>query len=804
MSSLSHRPRDPIVGQPVPHESARLHVTGQALYTDDIAARTPDALTAWPVQSPHAHARIRSIDSAAALALPGVVRVLTAVDVPGVNDCGGKGDEPLFPAEAMFHGHAVAWVLAENQDTARAGAAAVTVDYEVLPSLISVRDAIAAGSFQGTPKTVSRGDARAALATAHRVLAGVTEFSGQEHFYLETQAALATVDEGGQLFVQSSTQHPSETQEILAHVLNRPHHEVTVQSLRMGGGFGGKEMQSHGFAAIAALGTLLTGRPVRVRLNRTLDMTMTGKRHGFHTTWEVGFSEDGTLLALKAQLTSDGGWCLDLSQAVLARALCHVDNAYFIPNVEVQGRVARSNKTSQTAFRGFGGPQGMLLIEDILGRSAPLLGLTPEQLRRKNFYREGQNTPYGMPVRQADRIATVWNQVFEHSDFAARRKEIDAFNTVNTDQKRGLAITPVKFGISFNLVAFNQAGALVHVYKDGSVLINHGGTEMGQGLHTKMLQVAATALGVPLSSVRLAPTRTDKVPNTSATAASSGSDLNGGAVKNACEQIVERLSVVAGGMLGASSHDVRISQGTVTALGVKNKSFPFSEVVMAAYMQRVQLWAAGFYRTEGLHWNAETMQGEPFKYFACGAAVAEVEVDGFTGAYSQRRVDIVHDAGNSLSPIVDIGQIEGGYVQGAGWLTLEDLRWDEGTGPTRGRLLTQSASTYKLPSFSEMPEIFNVHLLEHAEEEGAVYGAKAVGEPPFMLAFSVREALRAAVAAFGPAGRSVTLASPATPEAVFWAVQESREAATEAAAQTPDPLSTEAATAIPRPAIVEP
>ena len=777
MSELSQRPSSAIVGLPVPHESARLHVTGQAIYTDDIAARTPNALTAWPVQSPHAHALVRSIETAAALALPGVLRVLTAADVPGLNDCGGKGDEPLFPSEAMFYGHAVAWVLAEDQDAARAGAAAVAVDYEVLPSLISVTDAITAGSFQGMPKTVSRGNADVALASAHRVVRGVTEFSGQEHFYLETQAALAVVDEAGQLFVQSSTQHPSETQEILAHVLKLAHHEVTVQSLRMGGGFGGKEMQSHGFAAIAALGTLLTGRPVRVRLNRTLDMTMTGKRHGFHTTWEAGFSEDGSLLALKAQLTSDGGWCLDLSEAVLARALCHVDNAYFIPHVEVRGRVARSNKTSQTAFRGFGGPQGMLLIEDILGRSAPLLGLSPEELRRMNFYREGQRTPYGMPVRHASRITRVWDQVLDSSNFAARRIEIDAFNATHPDQKRGLAITPVKFGISFNLVAFNQAGALVNIYKDGSVLINHGGTEMGQGLHTKMLQVAATALGVPLSTVRLAPTRTDKVPNTSATAASSGSDLNGGAVKNACEQLADRLAVVAGGMLGASAHDVRFSQGQVTALGVAEKSFDFSEVVMAAYLQRVQLSAAGYYRTEGLHWNPDTMQGEPFKYFACGAAVSEIEIDRFTGAYTQRRVDIVHDAGDSLSPIVDIGQIEGGYVQGVGWLTLEDLRWDESTGPNRGRLLTQSASTYKLPSFSEMPEVFNVQLLEHAEEEGAVYGSKAVGEPPFMLAFSAREALRDAIRAFGPAGRSVMLASPATPEAVFWAVQDARQAA---------------------------
>lgn len=777
MSHLSQRPSAPAVGKPAPHESARAHVTGRALYTDDLSHRTANTLTAWPVQSPHAHARIRAIEASAALAVPGVVRVLTAADVPGLNDCGIKGDEPLFPSEAMFHGHAVAWVLAEDQDAARAGAAAVAVDYQVLPSLVSLAEAIASESFQGVPRTVRRGDAGAALATAHLVVSGVTECSGQEHFYVETQAALATVDEGGQIFVQSSTQHPSETQAILAHVLGRADHGITVQSLRMGGAFGGKEMQSHGFAAVAALGTLLTGRPVRVRLNRTLDMTMTGKRHGFHTSWEAGFAADGTLLALKALLTSDGGWCLDLSEAVMGRALCHVDNAYFIPHVEATGRITQSNKTSQTAFRGFGGPQGMLLIEDILGRSAPLLGLPPEELRRRNFYRQGQSTPYGMEVRHAERLTSIWAQALERSSFAERRTEIDAFNDAHPDTKRGLAITPVKFGISFNLVALNQAGALVHVYKDGSVLISHGGTEMGQGLHTKMLQVAATALCLPLSAVRLAPTRTDKVPNTSATAASSGSDLNGGAVKNACEQILARISVVAGGMLGVSAQDVRFAEGLVTALGVPDKSFTFAEVVMNAYLQRVQLWAAGHYRTEGLHWNPETMQGSPFKYFACGAAVAEVEVDGFTGAYTQRRVDIVHDAGDPLSPLIDIGQIEGGYVQGVGWLTLEDLRWNEGTGPDRGRLLTQSASTYKLPSISEMPEVFNVHLLEHAAEEGAVYGAKAVGEPPLMLAFSAREALRDAVCAFGPAGRSVTLPAPATPEAVFWALRDAQDAA---------------------------
>jgi xanthine dehydrogenase large subunit len=578
------------------------------------------------------------------------------------------------------------------------------------------------------------------------------------------------------VFVQSSTQHPSETQEIIAHVLGRGSHEVTVQCLRMGGGFGGKEMQPHGYAAIAALGATLTGRPVRLRLNRTQDITMTGKRHGFHAVWKVGFDGAGKIRALAATLTADGGWSLDLSEPVQARALCHIDNAYWVPHIEVHGRIAKTNKTSQTAFRGFGGPQGMIVMEDILGRCAPLLGLSARELRRRNFYQAGHTTPYGQPVRHPERIERVWSQVTESGDVDRRLAGIAAFNAAHEHKKRALAITPVKFGISFNLTAFNQAGALVHVYKDGTVLINHGGTEMGQGLHTKMLQVAATALGVPLSLVRLAPTRTDKVPNTSATAASSGADLNGGAVKNACEQIRTRLADVAAGELGVHPDDVRFVDGIVTGLADKDKNLTFAEVVHLAYYRRVQLSAAGFYRTAGLHWDAKNMHGEPFKYFAYGAAASEVEVDGFTGAYTLRRVDIVHDVGDSLSPLVDLGQVEGGFVQGAGWLTLEDLRWDTGDGPNRGRLSTQAASTYKLPSFSEMPTEFRVTLLEKAAEDGAVYGSKAVGEPPLMLAFSVREALREAVAAFGPEGHSVDLGCPSTPEAVFWAVEAARSA----------------------------
>ncbi|MEV5001286.1 xanthine dehydrogenase molybdopterin binding subunit [Nocardioides sp. LML1-1-1.1] len=753
MSGLARRPAHADVGRARPHEAAALHVTGRALYTDDVALRTPGLLHAHPVASPHAHARVVALDPRPAYDVPGVVRVLTAADVPGVNDAGVKHDEPLFPGEAMFHGHAVAWVLGETLEAARLGAAAVSVSWEPLPSVLTLTEAIAQGSFQGARPRLQRGSVDDGFAASTRVVEGELEMAGQEHFYLETHASLALVEDDGQVFVQCSTQHPTETQEIVAHVLGLDSHQVTVQCLRMGGGFGGKEMQPHGFAAVAALGARLTGRPVRVRLTRQQDMAMTGKRHGFHAVWRAGFDDDGRIQALEATLTADGGWSLDLSEPVLSRALCHVDNAYWIPHLAVAGRIARTHKTSQTAFRGFGGPQGMLVIEDILGRCAPLLGLPAEELRRRNLYVEGQATPYGQPVRHAERLHRAWQQVLDSSDFAARRAAVTAANAGDPHRKRGLAITPVKFGISFNFTAFNQAGALVHVYKDGSVLVNHGGTEMGQGLHTKMLQVAATALGLPIERVRLAPTRTDKVPNTSATAASSGADLNGAAVKDACDQVLARLAPVR----------ERLGEGA-----------SWEEVVRAAYLDRVQLWAAGFYRTEGLSWDAAAMRGSPFKYFAYGVAAAEVEVDGFTGAYDVTRVDIVHDVGDSLSPMIDIGQVEGGFVQGMGWLTLEDLRWDQSDGATRGRLATASASTYKIPSLSELPGTMRIALLEQAGEDGVVYGSKAVGEPPLMLAFSVREAIREAVAAFGPAGHVVDLPSPATPEAVWWAVEEAR------------------------------
>ena len=573
---LADRPDQPVVGLEVPHESADLHVTGAALYTQDLAGRTLGTLHAWPVQAPCAHALVTGLRMAAAYEVPGVVRVLTAADVPGRNDAGERDDEPLFPSEVMYYGHAVCWVLGETLEAARQGAAVVEADYEPLPALITVHDAIAAGSYQGHQRTVRRGDAAAGLERAAYRFGGELEIGGQEHFYLETQAALALVDASGQIFVQSSTQHPTETQDIVAHVLGLPAHQVTVQCLRMGGGFGGKEFQPHGLAAVAALGATLTGRPVSLRLNRTQDITMTGKRHPFYAVWEAGFDAGKRLCALRATLTSNGGWSLDLSEPVLARALCHIDNAYWIPDIEVHGRVAKTNRASNTAFRGFGGPQGMIVIEDILGRCAPQLGVAPDELRHRNFYAPGQTTPYGQPVRHAERLEAVWSTLTERSDFARRQAEVAAFNAAHPHAKRGLAITPVKFGISFNLTAFNQAGALVHVYKDGSVLISHGGTEMGQGLHTKMIQVAATALGVPMKTVRLAPTRTDKVPNTSATAASAGADLNGGAVKNACDQIRDRLAIVAAGQLGVPPEDVRFAGGIVTGLGAGDRQIAWA------------------------------------------------------------------------------------------------------------------------------------------------------------------------------------------------------------------------------------
>src|SRR6266404_3127174 len=755
-----------IVGQPVPHESAHGHVTGEALYADDLNGRFPNLLHAWPVLSPYAHAKLTRLDGSAGLSEPGVVATLTASDVPGEGDSGAaRHDEPLFPNEVVYHSQPVAWILGETLAAARLGVARVQPDYEPLSVVLTIEDAIAAGNFHSNPMRILRGDAERDLARSPHRIEGVLAIGGQEHFYLETQCSLAWLDESGGVAIESSTQHPSETQETVARVLGLAKNRIMVQCLRMGGAFGGKEVQANSYAAIAALGTWKTKRPVSVRLPRFLDMVLTGKRHPFLARFSAGFDNDGRILALKLSLYSDGGWSLDLSEPVLARALFHCDNAYFIPALDATGLICRTHKTSQTAFRGFGGPQGMLVIEDVLDRIARTLSLPPELVRERNFYREGQSTHYGQLVKDAGRIPKIWGQLKENANFFARRKDIGRFNSTHPYCKRGMAITPVKFGISFTATAFNQAGALVLIYKDGSVQVNHGGTEMGQGLHTKIKQIAAESLGVTHDSIRIMPTNTAKVPNTSATAASAGSDLNGAAVLDACSQLRTRLAPVAAALLGARAEDVHFSESYVSA---KGKDLPFRTVVEAAYSQRIALFAQGYYRTPEIHYDPKTMQGRPFYYFAYGAAVSEVEIDGFTGAYRLLRTDILHDVGESLSPIVDRGQVEGGFIQGVGWLTLEELVWDK-----QGRLMTNGASTYKLPSWSELPGEFNVNFLERAAEPGVVFGSKAVGEPPLILAISIREALRDAIAAFGNGG-VVTLDSPATPERVFWAVRRAR------------------------------
>jgi xanthine dehydrogenase large subunit len=696
--------------------------------------------------------------------------VLTADDVPGENDTGpARHDEPLFPSEVAFHGQPVAWVIAETEEVARRAAGRVRVVYDPLPPILSIEAAIREESFLTAPERMRRGKPEEAmLASPHR-LAGELFLNGQEHFYLETQAAIAWVDEAGAIFVHSSTQHPSETQEIVGRVLGRPRHEVVVQCLRMGGAFGGKETQANAWAAVAALAATKVNRPVRVRLTRAQDMALTGKRHPFLARFRVGFADDGVLNALKLELYCDGGWSLDLSAPILSRAMFHADNCYLLRNVEIVGRVCRTNHVSHTAFRGFGGPQGMVVIEEILDRVARKRGLLPHEVRERNFYRPGDETHYGQVVRDADRIARIWGELKETSRYEDRRREVATFNAASPHVKRGLAMTPVKFGISFTTAFYNQAGALVLVYKDGTVQVNHGGTEMGQGLHTKIRQIAAEALGVPLGAIRVMPTRTDKVPNTSATAASSGSDLNGAAVRAACETIRGRLAAIAAQTFRSPAEAVTFRDGRVYlgAAPGAGGSTTFDEVVSQAYHQRVSLFATGHYATPDIHFDKQKGTGRPFHYYAFGAAVSEVEVDRWTGQYRLLRVDVLHDVGDSISPLVDRGQIEGGFIQGVGWLTTEELVWSQA-----GALATAGASTYKLPTLGECPPDFRVDLLKRAHEPGVVYGSKAVGEPPFMLAISAREALRDAVAAFGPrtAGAIVELGCPATPEAVFWAI----------------------------------
>jgi xanthine dehydrogenase molybdopterin binding subunit/xanthine dehydrogenase small subunit len=786
-SGPQDEPLDFATGTPYPesdashalkHESAVGHVTGTAIYVDDQARRRP-MLDMWPVTAPHAHATIDRIDTSRALAMPGIACVLTYADIPGTNDVGAiRHDEQLLAqGKVLYHGQLVAIVVGDTLEQCKRAAGEVVVEYTPLPPIRTIREAIAASSYHTVPHVIRRGDCDAALRASPNVLKGEIEIGGQEHFYLEAHAAWAECGDDGDMFVCSSTQHPSEIQAVVSHVLHIPRNKVVVEAPRMGGGFGGKETQGNGWAALVALAASKTRKPVRVQLDRDIDMTVTGKRHPFYGVYEVGFDGEGMLLAAKVRLVSDGGWALDLSESICDRALFHLDNSYYIPACEFSGRVGKTNNVSHTAFRGFGGPQGMVVIEEVMDRVARHLRLAPEVVRGRNLYRGAgatNTTHYGQEIGD-NRIPAIWNALRDSARFDQRRAELRAWNQAHPNVKRGIAMTPVKFGISFTASFLNQAGALVLVYRDGTVQVNHAGTEMGQGLNTKMKGVAMRELGLSASSVRVMKTRTDKVPNTSATAASSGADLNGAAVKNACEALRTRLAEVAALAISertgqrVQASEMSFVNERIGIAGDDTRSLPFADVVERAYLKQVSLSASGFYRTPGLAYDKAKGKGIPFYYFAYGAAVTEVEVDGISGMKRVRRVDILQDVGDSLNANVDRGQIEGAFVQGMGWLTGEELKWND-----EGRLLSHSASTYQIPSMGDVPAEFHVTLLPGASQKGVIHGSKAVGEPPLMLAISVREAIRDAVAAFGEQGDDVRLASPATHEAIFASVKELR------------------------------
>lgn len=761
----------PVIDKPShPHDSAHLHVSGLARYADD-GAEPADMLHLAFGQSAHAHARIAAMDLSAVRAAPGVVAVYTAADIPGANDVSPvAGDDRLLAdGEVICVGQSIFLVAATSRDAARRAARLGRIDYEPLPELVTIEDARAAGSLIEPTQRMARGDAAAALETAPRRATGGFDMGGQDHFYLEGQVAIATPGEDGQMHVLSSTQHPSEVQHLVAHMLHRPSADVTVEVRRMGGAFGGKETQAALFAAAAALVASKTGRPAKFRCDRDDDMAMTGKRHDFRVDYDVGFDDEGRILALSLRLASRCGATVDLSPAINDRAMFHADNCYWLPAVEIVSERLKTHTVSATAFRGFGGPQGMLAIERIIDDVAARTGRDPLAVRVANLYGPDRDvTPYAMRVE--DNIAPqMIARLRETARYDERLAAVEAFNARNTVLKKGIALTPVKFGISFTTTHLNQAGALVHVYADGSIQINHGGTEMGQGLYIKVAQVVADVFAVPVSTVRITATRTDKVPNTSATAASSGADLNGMAAYEAATAIRDRLAAFI-----ARTHDCAAGDVRFTPDGARfgDQCLPFATLCRKAHIGRISLSATGYYATPGIVYDRESHKGRPFYYFAYGAAVSEVVVDTLTGEHRVLAVDILHDVGRSLNPAIDMGQIEGGFLQGQGWLTTEELVFD-----AKGRLLTHSPATYKIPTASDRPRHFAIHLWDGDNVQPTINRSKAVGEPPFMLAISVFSALNRAIAATAPDKRALPpLNAPATPEAILRAIAGHRAA----------------------------
>ncbi|MGJ8527330.1 xanthine dehydrogenase molybdopterin binding subunit [Maritalea sp.] len=756
------------VHQSVAHESAHKHVSGQAEYLDDMA-EPAGTLHAYLGLSTCAHGNITSIDLDAVRAADGVVDVLTEHDIPDTNDVSPTGldDEPVF-AKGMvhFYGQPIFAVIAKTREQARRAAHKADIKYDVFDAHLDVKSAEAAGGEMVTkPLKLKRGDPKPALEKAPMRIQGEMEIGGQDHFYLEGHIAMAIPGEDDEVTIFSSTQHPTEIQHMVGHVLGVPSNAVTVNVRRMGGGFGGKETQGSLFAAVAALAAKKHNRAVKIRPDRDDDMIATGKRHDFVASYDVGFDEQGKILAVDADFAARCGFSADLSGPVTDRALFHVDNCYYIPDVELRSKPLKTNTVSNTAFRGFGGPQGMIGGERIIEEIAYTLGKDPLEIRRTNFYgQEGENlTPYHQVVDDSI-IERVVDELEESSDYQERRKAVLEFNKSNRILKRGISLTPVKFGISFTATWYNQAGALVHVYSDGSIQLNHGGTEMGQGLYTKVAQVVADEFQIDLSRIKVSATRTDKVPNTSATAASSGTDLNGMAAANAAQQIKQRLVDFAAEKYEVSADEVSFNNNHVV---VGENRIAFDDFVKDAYMNRVQLSAAGFYKTPEIHWNRDEGKGKPFYYFAYGAAVSEVVIDTLTGEYFVERVDILHDVGRSINEAIDKGQVEGAFVQGMGWLTTEELWWSK-----EGQLKTHAPSTYKIPLASDRPRQFNVNLVNWSENKArTIRRSKAVGEPPFMLAISVLEALSMAVASVAEYKTCPRLDAPATPERVLMAVQ---------------------------------
>ncbi len=760
------------VADPVAHDSAHKHVAGTAIYTDDIP-EPPGTLHIAIGMATRAHADVLAINLNKVRAAPGVVAVLTASDIPGLNDTSpqGRGDDPVFAAGLVEHyGQSLFAVAADSHLAARRAARLADVTYKDKPAILTIDDAMAAKSFLADPYTFGRGDPDAALTAAPHRLTGRVRMGGQEHFYLEGQVALAIPGEDGDVLVHSSTQHPTEIQHIVAHVLDVPFNAVTVEVRRMGGGFGGKESQGSLPAAVAALVARKTGRPAKLRYDRDDDMEITGKRHDFRIDYDVGFDDDGRILGITFEQAARCGMSFDLSMAICDRAMFHADNCYYLPNVRITSYRCKTNTVSNTAFRGFGGPQGMVGMERVIDAIALKLGQDPLEVRRANYYApKGKSagsgrslTPYYQEVEDCI-IDAMTDELARTSDYEKRRAAIRAWNAKSPILKRGIALSPVKFGISFTFTQMNQAGALIHMYTDGSIHLNHGGTEMGQGLFQKIAQVVAEEFQCDLANVKITATTTGKVPNTSATAASSGSDLNGMAAREAARTIKGRIAGVLAAETGSNSGAVRFEAGRVVT---GDKTYTLAQAAALTHAKRVSLSSTGYYATPKIHWDRATGKGRPFFYFSYGVAVTEVAIDTLTGENRMLRVDILHDVGRSLNPAIDLGQIEGGFVQGAGWLTTEELVWDG-----KGRLATHAPSTYKIPACGDRPPVMNIALWNGENTEETIYRSKAVGEPPLMLAISALLALGDAVASVGDYQIDPALDAPATPERVLFAVE---------------------------------